>query len=194
MTFANGILTAQSANPGWLLVPADADERWIDETAAALRVEKDGPHADEPLLRLLLNAAREHRRDEDALFFQLWPTAAPVCVFVHAAVGAVDPATLPGAPDALPYEAAGLGPGIMVPFTQRVAETDIWGVEYVFHDGRQGVSVHVEATLPEILAPLMPAIHELVQSLRLTGDDGREFAAMPPALAENGADGSWTVA
>lgn len=189
-------LTGESLSPGWLLVPADAGADWVRDSAAALRAGwgRAWQESYDRLVPMMLDAATEHRREEDALFFQLWPTDAPVCVFVHAAVGRIDAAALPAAPDAIGYEATGLGPGLQVPFTQRVAGADVWGVEYVFHDAGQGVTVHVEPTLPEILAPLMPMIHQFVQSLQLTGADGRPFAAVAPPLPENGPDGSWRVA
>ncbi|WP_102194582.1 hypothetical protein [Microbacterium aurantiacum] len=188
------VLDGESVNPGWLPVPETIDDAWVAANAAELRSAWGDawlPVHDE-LVPAILRAGPAHRRPEDAFCFQIWPASGPVCLFVHAAVGRLDPAIdLPAPGDALLYQAAGLGAGLQVPFVQRVADTEVLGLEYLFQAAEQAVTVLVEPTLPELLQPLMPAIHSFVQSLTLTASDGRRFEAVPPGLPEATAAASW---
>lgn len=180
-------LTGSSETPGWLEIPTpdspESARRWVGEQTAAMRAAwgEGWEPAHEGVVPAMLEAALAHRRDQDALAFQLWPTNAAVCLFVHAAVGEVDDEIAAPA-EAVPYDSAGLGPGLHVPVARTVAGATVLGAEFVFRSGARVVAVSVEPTLPELLAILLPAVHGFVQSLVLTGPAGRRFRADPPRL------------
>jgi hypothetical protein len=197
-TDATWRLSARSDEPGWMPIPVPAadDEagRWVAEQTDAMRRawgDAWSPAYDETVPALLV-AALDRRRPDDVFAFQVWPTEAPVCIFVHAAAGGIAPGTrLPGPGDGVLYEADGLGTGIHVPIVESLGGTHVVGAEFIFVGEHRAVTVFVEPTLPEILAVLMPAVHAFVQSVTLTAPDGRRFRAEPPALLEAGAADSW---
>nr|WP_274637714.1 hypothetical protein [Microbacterium bovistercoris] len=194
----DGELTATSFAPGWMPIPAlagtDAAPPWIAQNAAALREawgDRWEPVHDR-LVPALLQAALGHRRPEDALAFQVWPTDAPVCIFVHAAVGTFPDGTrMPRPGDGILCDAEGLGLGVQLPIVEEVGDVQTLGVQFVFADAARAVSVVVEPTLPELIGILMPQIHGFVQSLRLTAPDGAAFRADPPALLEADPAETW---
>lgn len=191
-------LTGASEDAGWLAIPAleTAAEAaaWVDEHAAAIRQawgETWQPEHDE-VVRALLAAGLEHRRPDDALCFQVWPTNAPVCIFVHAAVGQLAPDDrLPEAGEGILYEADGLGLGVQMPVVERVDDADVAGVQFLFAQEGLVVRVDVEPTLPELLGLLIPMVHSFVQTVQLTASDGTRFRADAPALLEAEDGESW---
>jgi len=193
-----GTLTATTRMPGWLPIPVPSDteraDAWVGERSRELRAAWGSGWAPvhDRLVPALLRAALERRRPSDTLAFQVWPTAGPLCIYVHAAVGSFPAGTrMPGPGDGILYEAEGLGPGVQLPVVEDVGEVRGLGVQFVFADSDIAVSIDVEPTLPEVIAILMPQVHAFVQSLRLTGPRGAAFRAAPPALLEADAADSW---
>jgi len=190
-------VTGTSLDAGWLLIPEHETEAdagaWVRENTDALRIA--WADAWQPVFHdvvpAMLRAAVEHRRAEDALAFQLWPTNAPVCIFVHVQAGILEPAALPGPGEGVLYEAAGLGQGVQSVIVETVGGARVIGVRFVFASPELTVVVEVEPTLPELLATLFASVHGFVQSLRVTASDGTAFVAAQPRLLEAGPGDSW---
>jgi hypothetical protein len=196
-------VTGTSLDGGWLPIPApsavDSAEHWVSENTAALRdAWTDASEAlwsadVEKVVRAMLHGALERRRTEDALAFQIWPASQPLCVFVHVAMGTRMPGdVLPGAGDGILFDAEGLGPGVLVPRTERVGDADVVGYDIVFSFAENVVVVvSVEPTFSDLLGIVSPSIQAFVASLTLVGPDDQPRRTQTPSLLEAQASNTW---
>ena len=191
-------ITGTSLDAGWLPIPTRSEtdaEQWVRENTAALREAWGASWSADAatLVPLVLGAALDRRRDDDALAFQIWPAPHPVCVFVHVAMGRRDhDDTMPGPGDGILFESEGLGPGVLVPRTEQIGEAAAVGYDIVFSfDDRVVVIVSVEPTFSDLLGLVSPSIQAFASSLTLVGPDDGARRAHPPALLEAQAGNSW---
>ena len=192
-------ISGTSLDGGWLPIPeqggADEVEQWVVDNLDALRAAWGSEWSEdaEEVVPLMLEAALEHRRPDDALAFQVWPASQPVCVFVHVAMGRRGPDdTLPGPGDGILFESEGLGQGVLVPRTEEVGEASVVGYDILFaFDDDVVVIVSVEPTLADLLGFVSPSIQAFVSSLELVDPDDGVRRAQPPALLEAQPGNSW---
>ncbi len=192
-------ISGTSLDNGWLPIPVQGDadevERWVVENLDALRASwGEGWSEDaEEVVPLVLEAALEHRRPEDALAFQVWPAPHPVCVFVHVAMGrrgADD--VMPGPGDGFLFESDGLGQGVLVPRTEQIDDASVVGYDIVFSFSEHVVViVSVEPTFSDLLGLVSPSIQAFVSSLELVDPDGGVRRSDAPALLEAQPGNSW---
>lgn len=192
-------ITGTSLDGGWLPIPdrvgAEELERWLDENIALLR-EAWGASwtADaENVVSLMLEAAIEHRRPDDALAFQIWPAPHPVCLFVHVTMGRYSADdVLPGPGDGVLFESAGLGQGVLVPRVEEVGGASVVGFDIVFtFSDDVVVIVSVEPTFSDLLGMIAPSIQAFASSLELVGPDDQVRHADAPALLEAQPQNTW---
>lgn len=182
------VINATSVDPGWLAVPAknEREPGWIEQCTSALQrqwgEEWLPEHAD--VVPVLLSAGLESRRDDDLLLFQLWPTNAPVCFFVHVMLGTVSPDQRPSQGDGVVVETSGLGPGMLVPTVDENEEGALAGFDVYFAVGEVTVIVSVEPTVIDALGLIAPSIHAFIDSLELVDPDGQIRRADAPRVLE----------
>ena len=192
-------LDARSDVPGWLLVPARPEDpdAWVvarrDEIAGAWG-ELDQERSD--AVTALLRAGLERRPVDAAFSFQLWPVPAPLVAQVDVWFGAA-PEALPGPEAGLqPYDAAGLGGGILRTRAVEDVATGITliGTDIVFAAPEAAVVVSFEPTIPELHAMLSSQFHAFVQGLAFTGPDGAPVRApRPSGFLDAQADAEWPL-
>lgn len=193
-------IDVSTTEPGWLLVPefGSTSERaaWVAQRLEELEAASPEqiPWAHREVLGTLLEVADDRRRDDDDYLFQVWPLDVPACAFVHVACGVLpDDAYLPGPGDGLLYDASELGQGVQIPYTEEMPEGEALGMRFLFVQGRDAVIVDVEPTSPVLLAGVMPGMHGLLQSLKVTRSNGSRFVADPPNLLEAASANQWVM-
>lgn len=188
-------ISGSSHDAGWLPVPPRSDQAgvWVEDNARALRDQwgTSWRIEHERLVPLALDAAMDHRRENDLLMFQLWPTDTLICFYVHVALGRVEPGQLPQQGDGVLYDAAGLGPGVLVPVTDDIDGQSVFGLDFWFSCGDVAVIVSLEPTLADFLGTVSASVHAFVQSIELVDPDGRVRRAEIPALAEAAPSNTW---
>lgn len=187
--YASGWLISGSVPAsGWVLVPelAAEDERaqWVAAQVEKVRAGGDAewPDGFEDYLTTLLADSFRRRRPEDALLFQTWPTALPICVWVHVAFGEVDAADLRFEPGGVLLYDAGVGPGVQVPVVESHPEGDVYGSRYIFAGDGRALVVDVSPSPVDVLVALTPVLHSVLQALTVVHADGEPFRATPPAV------------
>lgn len=192
-------LDARSDVAGWLPVPARPDDAhaWVAarrEEIAAAWGPLDPERSD--AVTALLRGALERRPVDAAFSFQLWPVPAPLVAQVDVWFGAA-PETLPDrADDVRPYDAAGLGAGIIRTRALEDVATGITlvGTDIVFAAGEAVVVVSFEPTIPELHGMLSSQFHAFVQGLVFTGPDGAQVrATRTPGFLDDAADAEWPL-
>ncbi|GAB6856315.1 hypothetical protein JCM13591A_04200 [Microbacterium xylanilyticum] len=187
----------ETPEQGWVLIPeADTDqerERWVQERLTRVRAAgtEQWPTSFDEYLTTVFRDAFAHVRPEDALVFQVWPSAQPISVYVHVAFGLVDPDDVAFEPGSgILYEGAP-GQGVHLPLVEATAGGDYYGSRYVFAGHGRALVVDVEPTTLDELVALTPALHSMLQRVTVTLPDGTPFRAETPALL--GAGEGWAL-
>lgn len=182
---------------GWVLIPEaesdEAREEWVRERMERVRAAgtENWPTSFDEYLTTVFRDAFAHLRPEDALVFQVWPSAQPICVYVHVAFGLVDPADVTFEPGtAILYEGAP-GQGAHLPLVETTPAGDFYGSRYVFSGSGRALVIDVEPTTLDELVALTPALQSMLQRVAVTLPDGAPFRAETPALL--GAGESWAL-
>ncbi|GAB2698054.1 hypothetical protein BKA24_000949 [Microbacterium marinum] len=179
-------LTGHSEVPGWLLLPAEVDDRdaWVQAQLAEIRTAWAEHWRDEwaEPVAALLGAALDARPDEAALAFELWPVPAPLVAQVSASFGA-RPAALPDAVregDLYPTEQLGDGVLLVRELPDPVTGITLIGTDILFASAEAVVLVRLEPTLPELHAMLIGQFHAFVHTLEFLGPDGTPVRGVAP--------------
>lgn len=198
-----GSIELATTEPGWLAIPDELPQadraKWVDECVDELQTawgELWTPEA-EGRVRQMLLAGLEERPDAE-LVFDVWPVFRTVRVRVQ--IDMFASATLPDwqAEDftVLAYEDAPVGPGTMCVRMHDLGTGD--GVEStlvdwcaVFDDGERALVVLVESTLPHLLGQILPGLHGMISTLKVTLPDGAPFRAASPAAVLIDDDAIW---
>src|SRR5690625_3557069 len=199
------VVSLETAEPGWLLVPSDLSsherDTWIAEISDELRTAwadgwQDGYEA---TVRHWLEIALEDRDTSAAhMVFQVWPVFAPV-----AALGRVIVVPSREAPawtkiDGVVHRvhAASVGPGLQWARRRTVIDDEgekyeLCSLSYVFDDGESTLIVALEETAVELVSRILTGFVGLLDSIRMETENGDSFASVEPrGILE---DSPWTL-
>lgn len=184
-------LTLEITEPGWLEIPAaPADpEQWVAEQKRELASNwgDDWPLKAQAMGEEMLRSALAERAEEDILQFLVWPIAGqPVTVTVH--IGMADSVDLDSLQrptvEVVPVFSKTLGPGVHLSEISALPEfgTALAQSLLVFQDA-DGVAlvIAIDPTPVQLLAAISKGLQDILDSLRATDGNGREYAAVPPA-------------
>lgn len=184
-------VAASATTPGWIEVPHgltdDAARSWVEATSDDLRAQA-GDHwraeMADPIDDMLASAAVS--RPSDALLDVLyWPYFLPAFgrVRVHAGPSIPVADWVAAGFEVDGYDGAAIGPGIQCIEAEELPVGDeklhLVSAQYVFDDGDAAVVVVVQPTVLRLFAHMVPGLHGLIGSMRVTRDDGTPFRAVP---------------
>lgn len=201
-------LDAGTQWPGWVPIPQFDDAAlvpaWVEQVADVFRELWRDAWTDEladALRSRLVEAIDARALDPAHLVFEVWPVPSPVsCTVTAVAVPAEEVAGIwrSGA-HMVPVRSESLGDGVHIGevthATGLAGEAfDIQSDAFVFADDDFAVAVSASDTVSHIMAYVRLGLGDIVQTLTLTREDGRPFAAsLPPWLRSEGwHDGSGT--
>lgn len=203
----------------WLVLPpefpaedASGAGEWTGLVVDAIRERWAGgfDDDDERAVRAELRAGLDSVRPEDSITLQYWRWSAPLTAVVHLVLGRFDtegerPAYLldEGSFAADPaftiVTAAHLGDGVEVRILSRpdgLAE-EVAGLTQLYSSGDRFVAVGVDATVPTLLALMLPDLRDLLDTAVVEDDDGSDpwvrataSEASLPRRGETWTDGS----
>ena len=191
--------------PGWVWLPDELapEERsaYVDEVVPALQDligthQADGTPNTEVDIRAILEAGLDARAKSNSYaMYQVWPVRAPAAVMCHLNRAATE--DLPEWDDIdgrrFAAKARYIGPGLQIS-SRFTADTDqgpaeLATVYFVFADGHDSVVVHLEPSVPQLVAHTMMGMGLYLNALNVTKADGSTFTSV--ASDATVADDDW---